>query len=65
VNDLLPPASTIDVPLKDQIDEVAREIIMRQRVYGHQVAIKKMTQAEADRRILRMQAVLATLQRLK
>jgi len=53
------------VPIGDQIDEVDREIGMRVKVYKHLVATKKMKQAEADRRILRMRAVLVTLQKVR
>lgn len=56
-----PPAVSID----DQITCVKREIGYRQHVYGRQVAAKKMTQALADKQIALMQAVLATLEKVK
>jgi len=62
--ELIAPPAAADVPIAAQIDEVLRELAMRRKVYGHWVAIKKMTQAESDRHMLRMQAVLSTLQRI-
>lgn len=44
---------------------VRREISMRKRVYPRWVATQKMTQEEADRQILVMEAVLATLEGLR
>jgi hypothetical protein len=51
------------IPIQqDQINEVKREIAIRQRVYPRWVADGKLTQAKADRQIEVMQAVLATLE---
>jgi hypothetical protein len=60
--DLFPAATPADVSLPDQIACVEREIRMRERVYPRWVAIGKLTQDAADREILCMRAVLATLQ---
>jgi hypothetical protein len=62
--ELIAPPNAADVPLTDQISEVQREIAMRRKVFPHWVQIKKMTQADSDRHMLRMIAVLATLQGL-
>lgn len=50
------------VALADQIACVRRELAMRQRVYPRWVSAGKMTQADSDREITAMIAVLATLQ---
>jgi len=60
-SDLFPAATPADVSLNDQIACVEREIRMRERVYRW-TAIGKLTQDAADREILCMRAVLATLQ---
>lgn len=49
------------IPLADQIGEVETELAIRRNVYPYQVAKGKMEQAEADRRMANMEAVLATL----
>lgn len=56
---MIPP--TID----EQILCVKREIRQRGHVYPRLVSIGKMKQADADREINTMAAVLATLQRLR
>ena len=48
-------------PLPDQITCVERELGMRRRVYPRWVATGRMTQADADREIATMSAVLDTL----
>lgn len=53
------------VALADQIACVRRELAMRQRVYPRWVHAGKMTQADSDREITTMIAVLATLQGLQ
>lgn len=63
--DLFPAAAPADVSIDDQIACVEREIRMRERVYPHWVAGRKMQQRQADRELLAMQAVLATLQGLR
>ena len=56
---------TAAIPLADQITCVRREIAMRRRVYPRWVALKRMTQEDADAEIARMEAVLATLEGLR
>ncbi|GIK83052.1 MAG: hypothetical protein BroJett024_41570 [Alphaproteobacteria bacterium] len=53
------------VALADQIACVRRELAMRQRVYPRWVSAGKMTQADSDREITTMIAVLATLQEVQ
>ena len=53
------------VALADQIACVRRELAMRQRVYPRWVYAGKMTQADSDREITTMIAVLATLQEVQ
>ena len=48
--------------IREQIAEVAREIVLRERVYPKWVEAGRLTQAKADRQIAVMNAVLATLQ---
>lgn len=59
MTELFPP--TID----DQIACVTREITMRKRVYGRRVAEGRMTAAHADLEMWNIEAVLATLERVK
>lgn len=49
----------------EQIEAVDREITYRKRVYARWVENGKMTHQFADRQIHLMQAVLATLMKLK
>jgi hypothetical protein len=49
------------IPLAEQIVCVEREIGFRKRVYPRRVADRKMTQANADKQIAAMTAVLDTL----
>jgi hypothetical protein len=51
--------------LSAQIEEVEREILLRGRVYPHQVASRKMRQSVADMHLDRMRAVLRTLEWLR
>lgn len=53
------------ISIEDQIACVRREIAMRQRVYPRRVGAMKMTQANADREMKAMIAILATLQRVR
>jgi len=62
--ELIAPPAAADVPITSQIDEVLREIATRRKLYPHFVAVKQMTQADSDRHMLRMLAVLGTLQRI-
>ena len=60
LTDALPP-----VPLKDQIACVEREIGMRRSVFSRRVEDGQMSASKAAEEIRRMEAVLATLQRLE
>ena len=51
--------------LAAQIDEVKREMSMRDKVYAHQIAIMKMKSGEAEYRQARLAAVLKTLEWLQ
>jgi len=53
------------VPLKEQIAEVKREIALRKNVYRRRVANRDMTQEEADRHLRNMEAVQQTLEELQ
>lgn len=53
------------VPLRHQIEEVERELVMRRQVYPGLVRRKTMRQGEADLHMGRMEAVLATLRWLQ
>lgn len=61
--DLFGTPTPDDVSLADQIASVEREIRMRERVYPRWVQSERMTQEKADRELLTMRAVLATLRR--
>ena len=51
----------MNISLAQQIEEVEREIALRERVYPHQVASGKMRQSVADYHLDRMRAVFRTL----
>lgn len=53
------------IPLKDQIACVGRELGMRKGTYPKWVASGRMTQAEADKELSRMDAVYRTLKWLE
>jgi hypothetical protein len=53
------------ISLNQQIDEVARELAMRDEVYPRMVNTGKMRQSIADFQTERMRAVLATLRWLQ
>ncbi|HEV8503679.1 MAG TPA: hypothetical protein VGR63_19060 [Casimicrobiaceae bacterium] len=53
------------VTLNEQIDELKRELKQRERVYPRLVAQGKLRQAIADYQVARMQAALATVERVK
>jgi hypothetical protein len=59
---------TLSLPLEptlsDQIACVEREVRLRERAYPRWVQRRRMTQANADREIRTMRAVLETLQAL-
>ena len=48
----------------EQLECAERELKLRQRVYPRRVADGKMTQAQADRELARMEAIIATLRGL-
>lgn len=52
------------ISLNAQIEEVEREIELRNRVYPRYVAMGRMRQSIADLHQARMEAVLATLRSL-
>jgi hypothetical protein len=54
-----------EVSLREQIEEVERELALRKRVYAGQVYTGKMRQSVADYHMNRMQAVRDTLTRLQ
>lgn len=62
--DLFGGPTVADVTLAQQIDAVEREIRMREQVYPRRIEAGRMTREQADAELLRMRAVLATLQRL-
>ena len=53
------------VSLAAQIQCVLREIGLRHRVYPKWIEAKRMTQAQAEREIARMESVLETLQAMQ
>lgn len=53
------------VAIEDQIAEIKREIRMREGVYPKWVQSGRMKQADSDRQIARMRAVLETLEAVK
>lgn len=55
---VLPP-----VPYAEQIACVTRELGYRRRVYARRVEAGSMTQAQADREIRHMEAVLETVEK--
>jgi hypothetical protein len=59
MRELIPP------DLTDMIDEVRREVGQRKAVYHRLVQDRRMNRGLADRRIDVMEAVLATLERLR
>jgi hypothetical protein len=53
------------VPLQHQIAEVKRELAQRKTVYARLIRENKMPAEQAEDRMVRMQAVLATLEELR
>lgn len=53
------------ITLDEQIAEVHRELGMRRHVYERFISLGKLTAAQADERILRLEAVRETLERLR
>jgi hypothetical protein len=54
-----------EIPLALQIDEIVRELALREKVYPTWVERGKMHQEVADKQMARMRAVLVTLMRLE
>jgi hypothetical protein len=54
-----------NIPLSEQLACARRELSFRQRVYPRLVENGKMTQAEADKELARMQALHDTVMRLQ
>jgi hypothetical protein len=52
------------INLADQIAEVEREVKLREKVYPHQVATKRLSQDRADWQIAVMREVAASLRLL-
>lgn len=52
------------IPLIDQIREIERELAVRRKVFPNWIRDRKISQAEADRRIATLEAVLTTLKKL-
>lgn len=52
------------VPLERQVACLRREVTMRRHVYPRWVSSGKMTQVQADREIIVMEAAQATLEQL-
>ena len=61
MSDEIRNVTRIGPPLPEQRAAVVREIGMRKRVYPNWVASGRMKQAEADRQLAAMEAVLGTL----
>lgn len=58
-------SAVVRAPLREQIRCVERELRLRRSAYGRWVASGKMKQAEADREIAAMEAVLDTLREVE
>jgi hypothetical protein len=56
--------SEMKISLRAQLEEVDRELKLRQRVYAHQVSVGKMRMSVAEYHMLRLRAVKQTLERL-
>jgi hypothetical protein len=52
------------ISLRAQLEEVERELKLRQRVYAHQISVGKMRMSVAEYHMLRLRAVKRTLERL-
>jgi hypothetical protein len=56
--------SEMKISLRAQLEEVERELKLRQRVYSHQVSVGKMRMSVAEYHMERLRAVKRTLERL-
>jgi hypothetical protein len=52
------------ISLRAQLEEVERELTLRQRVYAHQISVGKMRASVAEYHMDRLRAVKRTLERL-
>jgi len=53
------------IPIDAQIAEVRRELAMRRYVYPRRIQSATMSQSTADKQIKALEAVLATLEKVK
>jgi hypothetical protein len=56
--------SEMEFSLRAQLEEVDRELTLRQRVYGHQVSVGKMRVSVTEYHMGRLRAVKRTLEKL-
>ena len=56
--------SEMKISLRAQLEEVERELKLRQRVYAHQISVGKMRMSVAEYHMLRLRAVKRTLEKL-
>jgi hypothetical protein len=56
--------SEMKISLRAQLEEVDRELTLRQRVYSHQISVGKMRASVAEYHMLRLRAVQRTLETL-
>jgi hypothetical protein len=54
-----------EIPLEEQIAEVAREVSLRVAVYPRLVSVGKLARSHADTQLARLRAALRTLRRLR
>lgn len=57
------PETVSEVSLDEQIQEIQAEIAIRQRVYPRWIAEGRITREKAQKKILRMQAAQASLEK--
>jgi len=63
MSDLFPSPSPDDIRALDKVNEIKREIAVRQRVYPRWVSQHKITERLADYRIIVLQAILRDYQK--
>jgi hypothetical protein len=56
--------SEMKFSLRAQLEEVDRELVLRERVYAHQVSVGKMRVSVAEYHMERLRAVKRTLEKL-
>lgn len=52
----------MSIPVSEQLKELRRELAQRRRVFPKWVQDGRLEQAEADRRIARLEAAIATVE---